>query len=162
MSQNQEQTVFVLPNYSELGIFLNSIPEDTYQVPIHELENPDAILVIQEELYMKSGGKRNRMKVCDVYSKLIMKTPTLPSVELEAVTCGVQSGDIEMSANKLIIDVKSFNEALTIVTRRLKPERKYGGRAYSYMGLICDGYCYSIEAIRKKVESGNWCFPPPA
>ncbi|MDB9372335.1 hypothetical protein [Nodularia sphaerocarpa] len=160
MSQNSDEAVFVLPTYSEIGIFLNSIPEDTYKVSIHELEDPDAKLIIQEDLYMKSGGKRNRMKVCDVHSKLIMKTPTLPSVELEAVTCGVQAGDIEMYTNKLIIDVKSFNEALTIVTNRLKPGRKHGGRVYSYMALICNGYCYSIEAMRKKVESGHWRFPP--
>jgi hypothetical protein len=160
MPPSKEEKKLVLPQGSEIGIFLKSVPENTYGVDLSKVGNPDGQIILLEDLFMKSGGERNRLRASDAKANLILQTPTFTGIAFEAVACGVEPDAVEIKGNKLIVKVKSLNDALTVANNRLKPQRKHSGRAYSYMALIYNGLCYSIEAIRKKVEEGKWEFPP--
>ncbi|UNU26522.1 hypothetical protein [Microcoleus vaginatus] len=157
MSPDQDVPIKVLPSGSNIGIFLDSVNENAYG---DYLEKPDGLVVLQEDLYMVSGRKRGRHRMCDVQADLIIDTPTFAGIAMEAVACGVEPDVVELQENRLIVQVTSLNNALNIATRRLKPKRQSGGRVYSYLAFIYDRRAYSIEAIRKKVEAGKWEFPP--
>ena len=61
------------------------------------------------------------------------------------------------------IRVDSLNQAFTVASRRLQPERRsHGGRIYDHIVHVRGHVRTRLEEIRRKVESGSWKIPEEA
>ena len=79
------------------------------------------------------------------------------SSEQEAVLLKLDAELVEVDGKTVKAQAKSLNQAYTVVSRRLEPQRRgYGGRAYDHVAWRNGSQWVPLETIRCAVESGEW------
>lgn len=129
--------------------------QSTKKNPMEE----DLVVTLEAPLYMKPG-KASRLECCDATANVRIRVTEAYSAEREADIARVPQDQISISKDVVTVQVESLNQAYTVASRRLEPERRsHGGRAYDHMLYVQGRHRYTLEEIRQKVESGTWDVP---
>jgi hypothetical protein len=112
------------------------------------------------QLEMKPG-KADRLECCDVRADVRIQVSTCYPVEREADVMRIDADRISVEEGVVTARVDSLNQAYTVASRRLEPERRsHGGRTYDRYVLMRSNERLLLERIRQRVEAGDW--PEPA
>ncbi len=113
----------------------------------------------KESLDMKPG-KGDHMECCDCGATVTIRVNEVYSVDREADIMRIDSSHIKVSKGNLTVEVDSLNQAYTISSRRLEPERRsHGGRIYGHVVHVAGTKRTLLGDIRQKVETGTWKIP---
>lgn len=116
----------------------------------------------EEPLEMRPG-KEDRLECCDCKAIVTIRVDKTFSVEREADIMRIDSDQITVGDRVLTVKVASLNQAYTISSRRLEPERRsHGGRTYDHVVHVIGTNRTRLEDICRKVETGAWEMPPPS
>ena len=121
------------------------------------------LIQINEQLTFKSG-KSGKMDCRDCRCTLFIPVPELIEPQRQAEILSVSADQLDDDKHSgtpiLTIDANSLNQAYTLASRKLEPERKsHGGRAYDRIWHVVDKQQESLLKIRDKAERGNWSIP---
>ena len=68
---------------------------------------------------------------------------------------------ITLGKGIVTVRVDSLNQAYTVSSRRLEPNRRsHGGRTYDHVVHVGQGTRTPLETIRQRVENDEWEVPP--
>ncbi|MBL8818721.1 MAG: hypothetical protein JNL58_22020 [Planctomyces sp.] len=113
-------------------------------------------LKTQERLQMRPG-KGHRLECCDCRSEVTIYVDKVLSLEREADIMRVEQDQVELGTGYVKVLVNSLNQAYTVASRRLEPQRRgHGGRTYGRLVHIGINKRTCLEDIRTCVESGSW------
>lgn len=108
-------------------------------------------------------GKAKRLECCDTQCEVTISVAKPFSAEREADIMRIELGDIiERTDTFVRARVKSLNQAYTIASRRLEPERRsHGGRTYDKFVYFSPQLrkTWLLDKIREQMELGTWQFP---
>lgn len=110
-------------------------------------------------------GKADRLECCDAACEVTIQIEKSLGKEREADVMRVTLEDIvSLSDTCVRVKAKSLNQAYSIASRRLEPERRgHGGRTYDRF-LYVDREARRailLEEIRLKLETESWEVPKP-
>ena len=120
----------------------------------------EAIVVrLLEKLRMRPG-KASRLECYSVLSELIINVEETFDEEREAKIMRVAPQLITMGDKSVTVIAKSLNQAYTMASRRLEPERRGpNGHAYDRLVYLGRNNRLTLETIRRQVETGKWEVP---
>jgi len=103
-------------------------------------------------------GKAGRLECCRVKAEVTIHAKPVYSASREADIMRIPEDDITIGEESVKVRVKSLNQAYTIASRRLEPNRlSHGGRVYDHLiYLRPGGPRILLETIRQRVEAGDW------
>jgi hypothetical protein len=106
-------------------------------------------------------GRNDRLECCDCPCLLQLRPDQVYAKERELDIMGVRIEQIKHLGNRLIlIEVPSINQAYTVASRRLEPERRsHGGNIYEHVVYVGENQRRRLEEIRLAVELGRWKLP---
>lgn len=114
---------------------------------------------IQEQLRMRPG-RGDRFECCDCKAEVVIRIPDIFPVAREADIMRVEVDRIELGEGFVTVQVDSLNQAYTVASRRLEPERRsHGGRIYDHVVHVRGNERTRLEVIRQQVECGSWQTP---
>ena len=114
---------------------------------------------IKDELSMKPGSG-GRLACCDCKAEVTIKAGKVLAIDREADIMSTEKDRITLGNDFVTIQVKSLNEAYTVSSLRLEPERRGpGGRIYDHVIHVRRQQRQKLEEIRQKVETGDWNVP---
>lgn len=116
-----------------------------------------AAIQLLDDLYLRPG-RNDRLECCECHCLLQLRPDEVYAKEREMDILGVANEQIKLLDYRLIqIEVPSLNQAYTIASRRLEPERRsHGGNIYEHVVYVGDQKRYRLEDIRLAVELGEW------
>ncbi len=164
--KRRELQVPVLPEQSQIAIFLKNHLKQSPTAKQSNLPNPDGILVLKNGLYMKPG-KESFFDCCNVEAELIFQVFQPDTPENEAALLGIEPDKLRIDDKFLIIHIDSLNYAYGRVDFRLakdkqKNKKTYGGSIYlGNLAWINDQKqeYVSLNKIRQEVQDKEWKFP---
>lgn len=114
-----------------------------------------------DDLRMRPG-RNDRLECCEVPCLLLLRPNKIHAKVRELDILGVAIEQIKFLDNGLIqIEVPSINQAYTVASRRLEPERRsHGGNIYEHVVYVGNQVRHRLEDIRLAVELGEWKEPP--
>ncbi len=122
---------------------------------------PDARIVVRllEKLRMRPG-KASRLECCNVLGELTIKAEETFGSDREAEIMRVEPQLITLGEKTVTVITKSLNQAYSVASRRLEPNRRQHG-GHTYDRLVYLGSCERIklEHIRRRVETDDWEVP---
>jgi hypothetical protein len=123
---------------------------------ISEPEPERVRLQTQEHLQMRPG-KGHRLECCDCRSEITIAVDKVFSLEREADIMRIEQDRIKLGKDFVKVLVDSLNQAYTVASRRLEPQRRgHGGRTYGRLVHIGIDKRTRLEDIRQLLESGSW------
>lgn len=112
-----------------------------------------------DELLMKPKGKR--LECCDCHAEVTIRVDEVFLVAREADVMEIEEDRITLGNHIVKVRVDSLNQAYTVSSRRLEPDRRsHGGRTYDHVVHVGQGKRTPLEIIRQSVENGDWQVPP--
>ena len=116
----------------------------------------EAVVVLEAPLDMRPG-KANRLECCDVRATVRIRVPKPLTKEREADIMSVPAEQVDISDGVVNVSVDSLNQAYTVTSRRLEPNRRaHGGRSYDHMVCVWENQRLRLEDVRLSVESDSW------
>ena len=107
-------------------------------------------------------GKADRLECCDVQAEVTMRPSTIYLASREADITRMPEDDVTVDEKSVRVRVKSLNQAYTVASRRLEPDRRsHGGRVYDHLIHVRPGHRTLLEDIRRRVEAGDWSLGSP-
>ncbi len=105
-------------------------------------------------------GKGDRLECCDCRAEVTIHVEKVFSVKREADIIRIDEDRIELADGLVKVQVNSLNQAYTVSSCRLEPERRsHGGRTYVHVVHARNGKRTRLEDVRQLVESGCWTVP---
>ena len=152
-------SVKVLPRGSEFGIFLKLFPFRT-TVPSKALAvKPDAIARIDAPLWMKPG-KASHYECKSVLATVSFRPKDVKSAADEAAMIRLKEEAVTVDNGHVTVKVESLNQAYSVTSLRLEPQRRsHGGTIYQHVAWLDGQILVPIDAIRQQVKDGSWEFP---
>jgi len=125
----------------------------------------DPIITLKQPLKMRRG-KAGRLECCNVAAEVkihldknILNENIIKDVNRQAGIAGLAPDLVSHMNNFSTFTVTSLNQAYTVASRMLEPERKsHGGRCYDHLVCVLNDSYKGLEEVRREVESGSW--PP--
>jgi hypothetical protein len=112
------------------------------------------------QLYMRHG-KAGRLECCDVRAEVVIRPTSVHALSREADIMRIDEDDVVIEGDSVKARVKSLNQAYTVASRRLEPERRsHGGRIYDHLIYVRPGERMLLETIRQRVEEREWPLHP--
>ncbi len=115
---------------------------------------------IDDDLYFRPGrGDRLECSPCE--GTLYLRVAQTHAAEREMDILGVERDQLLAIEDKTLqIRVRSLNQAYTVASRRLEPNRMtHGGSAYEHIVYVDGQRKLKLEEIRRAVELGLWTIP---
>lgn len=153
----------VLPKGAVLSVGLSTLEVKR----LRHLRYPDPMrtgvtVVLQDMLWMRPG-KKGRLECCDVAAEVWISSDDGWPLERESDVMRIDVAFIRREKDQIVCRVKSLNQALTVATKRLRPDRRsHSGRIYDCFLLWSDGKMKLLEDVRRDVEAGIWFTPKAA
>jgi len=117
-----------------------------------------SVLILQD-LYMRPG-KADHLECCDCKAEVIIRVGETSSIDREADLMCVEPERIKLNGRLIRVIVDSLNQAYTVASRRLEPNRRsHGGRTYGHVVHVGAEKRQRLEQIRNQVEQGIWKVP---
>lgn len=162
LREDEWKQQFPVPVFSDgtvLGVFLKPFSTRDMRTSCVAPEIPPAATItLRNTLRMAPGKAASRRFECEDVDALVairVANPGPPAQE--AILLKLEPEDVVVNKDSVTAPVRSLNHAYTVTSRRLQPHRRgHGGRAYDHIAWLDDGRWVSLEAIRRKVEQGNW------
>lgn len=119
-----------------------------------------AAFVLLDDLFMRPG-RNDRLECCDCRCLLHLRPEDIYPIEREIDILRVDREQIiELDEGLIKIEVPSINQAYTVASRRLEPDRRtHGGNVYEHVVHVGNAARNRLEAIRLSVELGEWPLP---
>lgn len=115
----------------------------------------------KKTLFMKPG-KGGRLECNDCEALVTIRVTEVSSVEREADIMRIEHDRITLGNGFVQVRVDSLNQAYTVSSRRLEPERRsHGGRTYDHVVHATETKRIRLEDIRQEVERGVMGIPSP-
>ena len=130
-------------------------------VQLLQSRGPDETVVVRtgEDLFMRPG-KAERLECCDCMATVTVQVPETYSLDREADIMRIDAKRIKLGDRLIEVEVDSLNQAYTVSSRRLEPDRRsHGGRTYDHVVHVGEKGRMRLEDIRRYVESGDWRVP---
>ncbi len=100
-------------------------------------------------------GKGGRLECDDCEALVTIRVTEVNSVEREADIMRIEHDRITLGNGFVQVRVDSLNQAYTVSSRRLEPERRsHGGRTYDHVVHATETKRTRLEDIRQEVERG--------
>jgi hypothetical protein len=148
---------FVFPPGQFLLIGMNSDEVSRLLLSINAPATQERVIVLTEEPVRMRPGKHDRLECCDCKSIVTIRAEKTFGIEREADIMRIEPDRIVIEGQFVKVHVDSLNQAYTVSSRRLEPNRRsHGGRTYDHLVHVDQGYRRKLEAIRCLVESGSW------
>ncbi|MDB4367981.1 hypothetical protein N9Z38_00465 [Mariniblastus sp.] len=117
----------------------------------------ERVSVQTNETLRMRPGKGERLECCDCKSEVTIRVTEVFSLDREADLMLIEKDRISISPGIIKVQVNSLNQAYTVSSRRLEPERRsHGGRTYDHVVHVSQRKRTRLEDVRKQVESGEW------
>ena len=148
-TRDQHIQVFHAGEWFEIGFTVN-------------MEKTTVLIQTKKPLNMRLG-KGNRLECCDCEATITIQVREILSPQREADIMRIDPKQIDFPQNHILrVTVDSLNQAYTISSRRLEPNRRsHGGRAYDHIFHVAGTKRTPLEKIRRAVEDGTWKIPEP-
>lgn len=160
-SKNQRFDVFLPGEWFVVGMKGGQVAE-LLQRTNYAPQQEDVSVQTKDKLRMKPG-KGDRLECCDCHAEVTIRVNKVFDVTREADIMRIEEDRIELEEGLVKVQVDSLNQAYTVSSRRLEPERRsHGGRTYDHIVHARKGTRTRLEDIRRRVESGTWKVLPPA
>lgn len=154
-------TVFGSGEWFAIGLKTEAINELTKYPQKPALEETVAVRTL-EPLLMKPG-KGGRLECCDCHAEVTIRVDSVYSIEHEATIMEINEDRITLGKSVVTVRVDSLNQAYTVSSRRLEPNRRsHGGRTYDHVVHVGAEKRTPLETIRQQVENDDWVVPPSA
>jgi hypothetical protein len=156
----QPEHFHLLPIRARFAIELTP-PElrDLLRTPSETASDARIVVRLLEKLRMRPG-KASRLECCNVLGELTIKVEEALGLDGEAEIMRVEPQLITLGENTVTVITKSLNQAYSIASRRLEPNRRqHGGHAYDRLVYLESGERLKLEHIRRRVETEDWEVP---
>lgn len=148
-------TVFGSGEWFVIGLKTEAITELTKYPHKPALEETVAVRTL-EPLVMKPG-KGGRLECCDCHADVTIRVDNVHSIQYEATIMEIKEDRITLGKGVVTVRVDSLNQAYTVSSRRLEPNRRsHGGRTYDHVVHVGNESRTPLETIRQQVECGDW------
>lgn len=120
----------------------------------------ERVVVRTEKTLFMRPGKADRLECCDCMATVTVQVPETYSLDREADIMRIDKERITLGDRLIKVRVDSLNQAYTVSSRRLEPDRRsHGGRTYDHVVHVGEKGRMRLEDIRRYVESGDWRVP---
>ena len=117
----------------------------------------ERVSVMTEQPLRMRPGKHDRLECSDCKSIVTIRVDQTFEVEREGDIMRIEADRIVVEERIIRVRVDSLNQAYTVSSRRLEPNRRsHGGRTYDHLVHVGRWKRMPLENIRLLVESGQW------
>lgn len=128
--------------------------------PARLIREPERVRVQTKELLQMRPGKGHRLECCDCRAEVTIQVHEVFSLTREADIMRIEEERVALGNGCVKVQVDSLNQAYTVSSRRLQPNRRgHGGRIYDHIVHVGNEKRTSLEKIRQEVEAREWVLP---